>query len=197
VATIRSILECITNVKMENARFANPLTGLPGNLQIQHEIQNKLFAKNPFSVIYVDLDDFKSFNDLYGYQKGDQFIQYTSEVLKKVVLNIRISLDFVGHIGGDDFIVISTIDQPERLCQDIISEFEKGISRIYNKQQWSSAIGRDGLPLQTEGPTISLSLIICTPNSEMNSEMISVLAAKAKKAAKSQLGNIYNVNTIS
>ncbi len=194
VASIRSILECITNVKMENARFANPLTGLPGNLQIQHEIQAHLFSKEPFAVIYVDLDDFKSFNDLFGYQRGDQLIQYTSDVLKRVGLHSGNASDFVGHIGGDDFIVISTIEQPEKLCQNIIHEFESGISRLYDQQQWLTAKNRNGQPLDTIGPTISLSLIICSPNSETNSEMISVQAAKAKKAAKSKPGNVYHVH---
>jgi len=199
VTTIRSILECITNVKMKNARFANPLTGLPGNLQIQHEIQSFLYTQKFFSVIYIDLDEFKSFNDLYGYQRGDELIQYTSEVLKQAVILLGISADFVGHIGGDDFIVITSVTQPEQLCQDIIHEFEKGVARFYNKQMWSEIRGRNGLPLQTKGPTLSLSVIVCNPNlkTEVNSETISNWAAKMKKAAKAQAGNVYNVHILS
>jgi len=94
-------------------REANPLTGLPGNVAIEKEITRRLEAPDPFLFLYVDLDNFKAYNDYYGYQKGDVAIRLLARILTEVIMEHGCPSDFVGHVGGDDFVVITTPDRTE------------------------------------------------------------------------------------
>lgn len=175
---------------MEFARVANPLTGLPGNLQIQQEMASRLEQYSNFSVIYADLDYFKWFNDCYGFQKGDELIQYTAGILQQVVLNGGESTDFVGHIGGDDFIVLTSAQDPETLCQSIIEAFDQQVSSFYGGQV-EYVEDRQGHVIDTMGVTLSLSLVICESCQGTCSDDISRAAAALKKKAKSHRGSVY------
>lgn len=206
-ASIRSILECITNVRMENARVASPLTGLPGNIQIQREINKQLIGKGRFSVIYADLDYFKWFNDRFGFQKGDQVIQFTADVLQQVIAVCGQPNDFTGHIGGDDFIVISTAENTEIMCEEIIRRFEQGVTVFHEGEEWSVVEDRHGNEVESDSVTISLSLIVLHSGSNnITAEQISQSAASLKKIAKAHKGSIFcaremgemgEVNTVS
>ena len=79
----------------------NPLTSLPGNLSIQENVERRIADKTQFSLLYIDLDNFKSFNDKYGFYAGDKVITFTAELLQNVIKNFGVPSDFVGHIGGD------------------------------------------------------------------------------------------------
>ncbi|MDR6553300.1 GGDEF domain-containing protein [Paenibacillus qinlingensis] len=190
-ASIRTILESITNVRMESARVANPLTGLPGNLQINRELSKRINEKEPFHVIYADLDYFKWFNDRFGFQKGDQLIQYTADVMQQSVAFYGTPYDFVGHVGGDDFIAISTTVSPKLLCQEIINRFESGVSHFYEGEEWEHVVDRSGVQVKSEGVTLSLSLVMCNSESPIALEHISQTAAQLKKQAKAHQGSIY------
>lgn len=193
-STIRSILECITNARMEYARVASPLTGLPGNLQIHRELQKRLMDKKPFSVLYIDLDYFKWFNDRYGFQKGDQLLQYTADIIQQSLVICGNPYDFVGHIGGDDFIAITTSEDSEKLCLEMIRRFEQGIDLFYEGEDMSYVEDRMGNRVENKGVTVSLSLVICGPSaSPVTLEDISQAAAGLKKRAKSSPGSIYCV----
>jgi diguanylate cyclase (GGDEF)-like protein len=191
VASIRTILESITNVRMEFARVSSPLTGLPGNLQINRELNKRLMEKKPFSVIYADLDYFKWFNDRFGFQKGDQLIQYTADILQQSITVCGTPYDFVGHVGGDDFIVISTVMDPELLCQEMIRRFEQGVLLFYEGEEWEYVEDRNGNHIQSDGVTLSLSLVVCHTDSPSSLEQISYAAATLKKKAKAHQGSIY------
>ena len=100
---------------MHCARYANPLTLLPGNVPIQEHIERLLQSQRPFAVAYCDLDHFKPYNDVYGYKRGDQVIQRLGRILVECAAP---EVDFVGHIGGDDFIVVfENADWPERCAR--------------------------------------------------------------------------------
>lgn len=191
VASIRAILEAITHLRMETARVANPLTGLPGNTPINRELKKRIFDQQPFYVIYADLDYFKWFNDRFGFQKGDQMIQFTADVLQQSVSACGHPHDFVGHIGGDDFIVISTAADADCLCEEIIRRFRQGASLFDESGGWETVLDRGGNPVATDGVHISLSLIICTCNASVSLEHISQAAAGLKKQAKAQIGSVY------
>lgn len=188
-ASIRSILESITKARVEYARIANPLTGLPGNVQIQRELTKRLTERQSFSVIYADLDFFKWFNDRYGFHRGDQMIQFTADVLQEASRTCGHPFDFVGHIGGDDFIVITNVNMPDKLCEEIIRRFNQGVVSFYEESH--SVFDREGNPVDVDGVSISLSLIICQCYSDLMPEHISQEAAKLKKQAKSYKGSIY------
>ncbi|WP_158301884.1 GGDEF domain-containing protein [Paenibacillus mesophilus] len=191
VASVRSILESITKVRIEYARIANPLTGLPGNQQIQRELNKRIMDNRKFSVIYADLDFFKWFNDRYGFQKGDELIQFTAELLRETSVLHGLPDDFVGHIGGDDFIVMSRSESPNKLCEEMIRRFDAGITAFLDPDESARVVDRDGKEVQTDRVNISLSLIICECCSAITAEYISSEAAKLKKRAKAHMGSIY------
>ncbi|MEX2461928.1 MAG: GGDEF domain-containing protein [Paenibacillaceae bacterium] len=191
VSSVQSILACITNVRLESARVASPLTGLPGNIQIHRELQKRASAQKKFSVIYADLDYFKWYNDLYGFQKGDQLLQFTADIIQQSVVTYGHAQDFVGHIGGDDYIVLSHMDQPRVLCEDIIRRFEQGIHLFYEGETTHGVRDRQGNIVDSDGVTISLALVICECEQPVTLEQISEAAAKLKKQAKSQKGSIF------
>ncbi|UUZ93744.1 EAL and GGDEF domain-containing protein [Paenibacillus sp. P25] len=190
-ASIRSILECITNARMESAKVASPLTGLPGNIQIHRELNKRLMDRRKFSVIYADLDYFKWFNDRYGFQRGDQLIQYTADCLQQSVALLGRPHDFVGHIGGDDFIVITASESPEKLCAEILRRFDQGVAAFYDPEEWLYVQDRDGRRIESEGVTISLSLVICETQEPVTTEQISQAAARLKKQSKAHRGSCF------
>ena len=127
--TIRNIIRLMTS-----NRKVSPLTGLPGNLQIQVELKKKLLKKQEFSILYFDLDNFKEYNDTYGFLKGDEVIKFTAKTILKVMHQYKLEESFVGHIGGDDFVgIISDVDY-DKLCQDIITKFDSYISEYFNEE---------------------------------------------------------------
>ncbi|WP_163949057.1 GGDEF domain-containing protein [Paenibacillus sp. SYP-B3998] len=195
-ASIRTMLESITNVRMESARVANPLTGLPGNLQINREINKRIMEERRFHVVYADLDYFKWFNDRFGFQRGDQLIQYTADIMQQAIAVCGTPHDFVGHVGGDDFIAISLSSLPEQLCKEMIRRFEQGIEMFYEGEEWEYVWDRSGKKVQSEGVTLSLSLVVCTCESPLSLEKISQTAALLKKKAKAHHGSIYYFQNI-
>jgi GGDEF domain-containing protein len=190
-ASIRSILECITNLRTEEARTANPLTGLPGNASIQREMQRRMEAGRPFSIIYADLDYFKWFNDLFGFTHGDELIRFMASVLQDVTNHAGEQVDFVGHIGGDDFIVFSEAADPDMMCKSIIAKFDGGVRSYYEGARMSGVIDRSGNRVEQEGVTISLSLLLWDGFSPITAAAVSQAAAYLKKQAKAMNGSAY------
>jgi diguanylate cyclase (GGDEF)-like protein len=114
-------------------REANPLTGLPGNNSIDNEVRARLGGADPFAFMYIDLDHFKSFNDYYSFRKGDEAIRLLASILLSAVSLEGSGSDFVGHIGGDDFVVIAALDRADAIAQAILQEFDEKIPRLYNE----------------------------------------------------------------
>jgi DNA-binding response OmpR family regulator len=112
---------------------ANPLTRLPGNISIQRELETRLAAGTPIAVLYVDLDRFKALNDHYGFQRGDEVIRRTAQVLLDASRERGSPKDFVGHIGGDDFILITTPACAEALCRTIVERFDAAVPSFYDE----------------------------------------------------------------
>ncbi|MFC5451841.1 GGDEF domain-containing protein [Paenibacillus aestuarii] len=195
-ASIRTILESITNVRMEFARVANPLTGLPGNLQINREINKRILENSPFHVVYADLDYFKWFNDRFGFQRGDQLIQYTADIMQQAITVCGTPRDFVGHVGGDDFIAVSSTQVPEMLCQEMIRRFDQGVQMFYEGEEWDYVRDRTGNPVQSAGVSLSLSLVVCSCETLISLEQISQTAALLKKKAKAQQGSVYHIKGV-
>lgn len=190
-ASIRSILECITNLRTEEARTANPLTGLPGNASIQREMLRRIQAGKPFSIIYADLDYFKWFNDYFGFSHGDELIRFMASVLQDVTHHIGDQADFVGHIGGDDFIVFSDTADPDKLCKSMIARFDGGVRSYYEGAQVSTIMDRSGNHVKQEGVTLSLSLLLWDGISPITVAAVSQAAAYLKKQAKAMNGSVY------
>ncbi|WP_130536644.1 GGDEF domain-containing protein [Thiomicrorhabdus indica] len=193
VATLVQLLETITDLKVQSAKYANPLSGLPGNVPIQTTLQDNLDQQLRFNVIYVDVDNFKPYNDFYSFEQGDQVITTIASVLKSATLG---SDSFIGHIGGDDFVIL-TPDDYQPICERILEEFSILIDDFYHEEDklkgGISAIGRDGE--QKFFPMMSLSLgVLCVePGLFSHRQKLSSLATKAKKGAKAMGGNQFYV----
>lgn len=112
-------------------RKVSPLTSLPGNVQIQAEIKKRLVNKDYFVMLYLDLDNFKAYNDIYGFSNGDEVIKFTARTIVNNVHREEDDNNFVGHIGGDDFIAIVEDKNFETICQDIIAEFDCRHNKIF------------------------------------------------------------------
>jgi EAL domain-containing protein (putative c-di-GMP-specific phosphodiesterase class I)/GGDEF domain-containing protein/CBS domain-containing protein len=132
IVSVRNILKTITELRLQNARHANPLTLLPGNVPIHREIERYLQTYPEFYVAYFDLNNFKPYNDYYGYGNGDRVLQWLAQLLEKLATTRNI---FIGHIGGDDFVALSATSQPCRsLCEEAITSFDSGVGNFYNEQ---------------------------------------------------------------
>jgi diguanylate cyclase (GGDEF)-like protein len=188
ITFVRSMLEWVTQSRMNDAQWANPLSGLPGNEPIRRELVRRLAEGHPFAVLYADLDHFKWFNDQYGFHKGDDVIRYTGETLLAAVRAQSKCDCFVGHIGGDDFIAISSGTDPVELAQDIIAKFELGIGAYAGKFE-GQIRDRSGSPVEATGIAISLSLLSFQATAGWSPETISERAARLKKQAKQVSGN--------
>nr|WP_246628260.1 GGDEF domain-containing protein [Paenibacillus oenotherae] len=192
-ASIRSILECITNLRTEEARTANPLTGLPGNAAIQREMKQRIESRQPFAVIYADLDYFKWYNDCFGFAQGDALIRYTAAVLQDVTGILGGRGDFIGHIGGDDFIILtgSSAEDADKLCRNMIWRFDGGIKSFYNGEDVAHVVDRSGNRIEQNGVSVSLSLVYCDGSEDITTEHISQAAARLKKQAKQLNGSVH------
>ncbi|WP_372770069.1 GGDEF domain-containing protein [Pseudoalteromonas sp.] len=185
VVPIRDILKHITDEKIKNAQHANPLTMLPGNVAINENIERRLNAKHNFELAYIDLNHFKQFNDLYGYASGDMVIKLLAEICRRVCNRKDC---FIGHIGGDDFMLVCSSGIGEALCQQIITEFETAVKAYFTPEHVSAggywATNREGEKKFV--PLLTLSIGLVNPDIEHceNSHQVAALATDAKKEAK-------------
>ena len=113
-------------------RDANPLTGLPGNTVIEMELRSRLDRHQDFAMVYIDLDNFKAYNDTYSYRAGDRVLQHTVELLEQAIDNHGNKGDFLGHIGGDDFVAITTLDTADAVCNVFKNAFDATILDHYD-----------------------------------------------------------------
>ena len=155
LARIRMILR-----RTERDLEANPLTRLPGNISILNELGRRIENKALFAVCYVDLDKFKAYNDKYGFEHGDEVIQDTARILIQATQEKGNPDDFIGHIGGDDFVIVTTPKTVDNLCQKIISDFESKAPSFYTEEDKKNGyiIGHDRKGKEQKIPLISISI---------------------------------------
>ncbi len=112
----------------------NPLTSLPGNVAIREDVERRIEHKENFSLLYIDLSNFKSFNDKYGFDRGDEVIKFTADTLQNTIKKYGVTSDFIGHIGGDDFIAITRMEYSTTLAENFIKDFDDGIGKFYEEE---------------------------------------------------------------
>ena len=187
----------ITSLLYINRRVS-PLTGLPGNVQIQAEMKKRLMNKEEFAIIYFDLDNFKAYNDVYGFANGDEIIKFTSKTIVNNIHNIATGDNFVGHIGGDDFIAIVGITDFDKVCQDIIAEFDSQVTEFYVPEDvergFVEVANRRGIIEQF--PLVSISIAVVEVDSQTYKSTLEIgeIGAQVKHKAKSILGSTYIIN---
>jgi|GEM_PF-42043 len=127
----RRLLEQMSRIQISQARYANPLTGLPGNIQVEQEVNARLAADAALALLYVDLDNFKPFNDRYGVAHGDEVIRALGQTLLQTVDERGDATDLVGHLGGDDFLIVTRPEAAAALASDLVRRFEAVVPRFY------------------------------------------------------------------
>ena len=181
------------------AENANPLTKLPGNIVIQEEVERRIKNKEKFILIYCDLDNFKAFNDRYGVQAGDNVIMFTAEIIKDSVVKEGKANDFIGHEGGDDFLVLTSPEKSEEITAYIIKEFNRRIVKFYPKEDaekgFIEAVSRDS-DKKVKFPIMTISLVgISNLKRKITSySQLSHAAAEMKSAAKKYKKSIFMVD---
>lgn len=186
IVTVKELLQKSIEIAVTTAKLQNPLTGLPGNLMIEEEIGRTIRSEEEYTVVYFDLDNFKAFNDAYGFEKGDMAIKELAKVLRSNTTED----DFVGHVGGDDFVVIFRRTNCEYLCSRIIREYEESVHGYYSLEDqrngYIESINRRGE--QERFPLLSVTAAM-TDSSERNYDSVdevTKLLAGRKKHKKNQ-----------
>ncbi|MGB8453828.1 MAG: GGDEF domain-containing protein [Anaerocolumna sp.] len=188
--TVKDLLQKTTEIDIANAKNLNPLSGLPGNLMIEQEITQCITFKSEYSIFYIDIDNFKAYNDVYGIENGDKVIK----ILANIILKYKGGSIFVGHVGGDDFIMISDNYKWKELSECIIQDFEKEALLMYTQEDRERGyiISTDRHGLTEEFPLASLTISVVSnkkKNYHSGNELTEELA-KLKKKGKQHKGSI-------
>jgi EAL domain-containing protein (putative c-di-GMP-specific phosphodiesterase class I)/GGDEF domain-containing protein/CBS domain-containing protein len=198
IVTVKDLLEKYTEMEISYARNLNPLTGLPGNTSIENRLGECLKMRRAFAVIYVDIDNFKPYNDVYGFAAGDRMIHFLADVLTETGAAHYKDDAFVGHVGGDDFVVIVEGADPVRLeglCNAIICGYREGINAFYTPQDIENggiiARNRQGQEEHFSISTLSVACVTFGPDSGHDTIELSERASLLKKKCKEIPGDIY------
>lgn len=190
VGSSQEVMREITQMQINAARYANPLTQLPGNVPINEEIDRRLIAGVEFNVCYIDIDNFKPFNDVYGYLRGDDIIRLTGDILARYCVA---GADFLGHVGGDDFIILYQSGNWEDRCNGILAAFASAIPAFFSEEdrRHGGYLSEDRRGNKVFHPLVSLSLGVVKIDAtrHLSSYQIAAAAAEAKKQAKTIAGN--------
>ena len=183
---------------LEVNRRVSPLTGLPGNVQIQAEMKKRLLKKEVFAMVYFDLDNFKAYNDVYGFSNGDEIIKFTARVINKYIHRLENSENFIGHVGGDDFIAVISKADYDKLCTDIIDDFDSKIINYYSQEDvergFVEVANRKGIIEQFPLVAISIGIVEVDNQEYKNTLEIGEIGAQVKHQAKTTMGSSYVIN---
>lgn len=187
LARIRAQLKRATRLPAHN-----PLTGLPGNPLIAEEVQRRLTQSQPFALLYIDLDHFKVFNDTYGFVRGDQVILLLADLLQSTAAHQNATI-FVGHIGGDDFAILSDPSLADEICAELVSAFETQVRALYDEADlergYLRGIDRHGVPRRFPMMTLSIGVVSSAERSFASYEELGRVAAEMKQRAKQLSGS--------
>jgi GGDEF domain-containing protein len=176
---------------------ASPLTRLPGNIAIERSINRRLREKTAFSMCYLDLDNFKSYNDRYGYIKASDVLKKTGEVIHEAVNKLNDPDAFVGHIGGDDFVVIIDSKLAAAACQNIIADFDAMVPQYYSDEDLAAGaikgVDRYGVPRVFPLLSMSIAALTCQPGHYSSAAEIATAAASVKDRVKESSGSNYMI----
>ncbi|NLE92144.1 MAG: response regulator [Elusimicrobia bacterium] len=185
----------MTLKRSERDLDANPLTRLPGNISIIGELSERIDKKEKFAVCYVDLNKFKAYNDSYGFEHGDDIIKETARILIRAVQEIGTDSDFIGHIGGDDFVVITKVETAEAISGRIIADFDLSAPHFYNETDRENGyiLAKDRAGNMQKVPLVSVSIGIVTNELRKIEHVAQVgeIGAELKAFAKSKEGSNY------
>ena len=191
VVTVKELLETAITIQVNRAVDSNPLTGLPGNIMIDEMVNKCLGSKRAFAIAYIDMDNFKAYNDAYGFNHGDAMIRALAKSMREACEKE----EFLGHIGGDDFVVIAEYWDILPLLKDITARFQEKIATLYSEEDYRRGyiISKDRHGIVEKFPIITLSMAVLTNQNYdfQGMEDFSEQLVKAKKDSKAIAGNSY------
>lgn len=171
----------------------NPLTRLPGNVAVERAIWDRIKDGNPFAVCYLDLDNFKPYNDTYGFFQGDAVLRMMGDLVVEAVLNSGSGRDFVGHEGGDDFVVLTDPDRARDICQEVIDGFDSRIADHYHAEDrargYFVAPDRDGRLRRFPIMSVSIAVVTNESRSLHHPRQVAQIAARVMREVKPGSGS--------
>jgi diguanylate cyclase (GGDEF)-like protein len=192
LGTAEQLVRSVTELRIESARHANPLTFLPGNIPISEHIRRLIAGNNGFAASYCDLNNFKPFNDQFGYWHGDKMIRLLASV---IVAECDPQRDFAGHVGGDDFVVLFQSADWESRCARIIARFNLAALTLFDHETrqrgYIEAEDRQGIPARFPLTTLSIGALQVSPGTFHAPEDVASAAATAKHRAKKLSAGLY------
>jgi diguanylate cyclase (GGDEF)-like protein len=193
IARVRSTLR-----RNQEFREVSPLTGLPGNTRILREIADRVRGGTDYAVCYLDIDRFKSVNDAYGFARGDEFITMLARSLHRAVVAAGLPPAFLGHVGGDDFVVVCSPQQMAQLVERAIVDFEQSADTLYDpgdaKRGYLELSDRRGQVRQANLVTISVGVALSTYRRFTDPHEVVSVATEMKSVAKTQPGSYVAVD---
>jgi diguanylate cyclase (GGDEF)-like protein len=189
----------LTSTRAAGTLDANPLTRLPGNYAISHTIQSKIDQHESFALAYVDIDNFKSFNDKYGFSRGDDALRMTARVIVNVIRRCLGDGAFVGHVGGDDFVFIVPEDSVENVCTQILMHFEMIAPSLYDDDDRArgkiQSVDRAGNPAEFALMTLSIAVVFPVRRKMQHPGEAAGVAGQIKTQVKKLDGNNFMLDT--
>ena len=193
VARLRAVISRSTNT-----RDLNPLTGMSGNTDILREINLRLKAKERFAVLYPDIDTFKSYNDHYGFLRGDDVIKTLGTIILEVLEAHYSPQHFGGHVGGDDFVILTEPNLAEAVAAEITKRFDDAVPSLYDEgdreRGWIEYEDRSGAKLKTGLLSVSIGIVVAEPGSYESAAALASRAAEVKGVAKRMPGSRWVVD---
>ena len=161
-------------------------------------MKKRLLNKERFAVLYFDLDNFKAYNDVYGFSNGDEIIKFTAKVITNNIHNLNANNSFIGHIGGDDFVSIIEPSDYDSICKNVINDFDSGVGQFYNEEDMERGFvevaNRRGIMEQFPITSISIAVVEVDPERFHNTLEIGEISAQVKHKAKEIMGSSYIIN---
>ena len=190
---VRTVLQ-----RAKAMRDLSPLTGLPGNFRITQELERRTEDGDAYALVHADLDNFKAFNDHYGFMRGDGVIKFTAHVMLEAMAGIEDPEAFIGHVGGDDFVAIVDPDLVEDFCKTLIRTFDEGILDFYDTgdvlRGYIEVTDRRGERHAFPHTSISLGVVSSRDRDINNQWEASAVASEMKEYAKRQPGSVYEID---
>ncbi len=188
VARLRAVMS-----RANTARGLSPLTGMSGNADILREISRRLGLAQRFAVIYPDIDSFKSYNDHYGFLRGDDVIKTLATIILEVLEEHHSAQHFAGHVGGDDFVILTEPSLAETVATEITKRFDSAVPALYDpvdrERGWIESEERDGHVLRTPLVAVSIGIVIAEPGSYSSAAAVAARASEVKGVAKRMPGS--------
>lgn len=187
------------NLRRQNrVPFINPLTHLPGNQAIANEVEHRLREPEPFALYWLDLDNFKAVNDAYGFARGDRVIKLLADILRELQIKHHEARMFVGHVGGEDFVVITTPPIIEMFCNEVMNRFDREVRAFYNQDDldrgYLHGVDRFGLPRRFPIVGVSIGVVTNEMRSFASYDDVSLVASEVKNKAKKHPGSSFAVD---